>query len=82
MNDEEILVKTNKEKSLAGLHTHTGWKHLQSIMREEKDRLKKQLLTVDPNENITIAKIQSKIEILNKYIDKPERYFHKYTNGG
>lgn len=82
MNDKEILAKTDKQKSLAGLHTHTGWKHLQKIMKEEKMRLKRELLTINPEESISIAKIQAKIEMINKYIDKPEQYFHKYNNGG
>jgi len=82
IKDEDILEKTDKTKALAGLHTHTGWKHLQHIMREETKRLQRELTTIDPNDNTGIAGIQAKLEMLRKYIDKPELHFHKYNNGG
>lgn len=82
IKDEDILEKTDKTKALAGLHTHTGWKHLQNMMREEMKRLQRELTTIDPNDNTSIAGIQAKLEMLRKYIDKPEQHFHKYNNGG
>lgn len=46
-------------------------------MEEKIKSLERKFRTVDPADNVEISKIQSQINILEKYKDKPEQYFEQ-----
>jgi len=71
------LAKANREDALAALFQHTGWKFLRNDMKEKVKSLERKYRTVDPSDSVEIARIQSQINILEKYIDKPENYFRQ-----
>jgi len=62
---------------LAALFQHAGWKFLKRDMEEKIKSLERKFRTVDPADNVEISKIQSQINILEKYKDKPEQYFEQ-----
>lgn len=46
-------------------------------MEKEIDITLKQFKTIEPDDSIKVAKMQSKINVLTKFKDMPKRHFNK-----